>query len=37
LPDGTFDAALRLGAFGLVISAAAMTRAPLPIPEERAA
>lgn len=37
LPDGTFDAALRLGAFGLVISAAALTPAPLPVPEERTA
>lgn len=37
LPEGTLDAMLRLGAFALVISAAALTPAPMPLPEERPA
>jgi len=37
LPEGTLDAFLRLGAFALVISAAALTPAPLPLAEKPAA
>jgi multidrug transporter EmrE-like cation transporter len=37
LPEGTLGVVLRLAAFGLVIGAAALTPAPMPVHEERAA
>jgi len=37
LPEGTLDVALRLGAFALVIGAAALTPAPMPVGDERPA